>query len=298
MKFILKIYGYLLDKLAFIHDVLRIFTFTHGKLIAKQYKNGEKVFILGNGPSLKNVLENYTEELSQNNLFCVNGMATTPEYTVLKPKYYIFVDPVLTGLREYDVLSEDERIIRKKFIDSFVNKTEWDIVLFLPFSSQYKKWLMDELQKNEHIKPHFMKSVPSFREEEYIYDLMAKGYVAPQFQNVLIPAIYVSLIMGYKNIYLLGADHDWIKDWVVDENNNVIKSDKHFYKDSICEKKSKIDGQLEGLHYHDMLMSGYRAFWGYHRLQRLAKKMDADIYNCTQGSFIDAFERKNIADVI
>ena len=50
----------------------------------------------------------------------------------------------------------------------------------------------------------------------------------PFSQNVLVAAIYISLNLGYKNIYLLGADHSWAHDVSVNDDNQLCLNDRHF----------------------------------------------------------------------
>ena len=61
--------------------------------IKKNSINSQSCFILGNGPSLKNALNQYQGFLTSQVLFCVNGFSNTEYFEKLKPKYYVINAP-------------------------------------------------------------------------------------------------------------------------------------------------------------------------------------------------------------
>lgn len=286
------------DKIKYIGELLLILGWSHGSTRISQYKNGERIFLLGNGPSLKNVLSNCMDELRREKTFCVNNMSSCPEYSVIKPRYYVMVDPVYTGLIKRENLSDKEKKERDLVLDGIVKKTNWEMILFLPYSSQNQEWLISKLSTNKCVHPYFIRSVPFERRITGIgIWLMKKGYVAPRFQNVMIAAVYLSLMMGYKKVYLLGVDHNWMKNVNVNDNNELMLEYEHFYQEKIYQGNLVLDGEHAGWHYHDWLNAMQWMFVGYHQLAALAKNMETEIYNCTPGSFIDAFKRKSIQEV-
>ena len=97
--------------------------------------------------------------------------------------------------------------------------------------------------------------------------------------------------MGYTDITVYGADHSWMKTLSVDDNNNVVSVQPHFYKDNAAELK-RVDTTYRGLRLHNVVESFAIAFRSYHTLARFAAGHGIKIYNSTPGSFIDAFERR------
>jgi hypothetical protein len=108
---------------------------------------------------------------------------------------------------------------------------------------------------------------------------------------VLIPAIMAGIWLGYKEISIVGADHSWMQSIWVDDNNNVVSVQPHFYKDDEKEQK-RVDSEYKGYRLHQIINSFYVAFKSYHNIERFARSRGVKIYNATQGSYIDAFERR------
>ena len=67
---------------------------------------------------------------------------------------------------------------------------------------------------------------------------MENGWGMPRPHNVLIPSIILSMRMGFKKIYLAGADHSWLKEIFVSEDNEVFLTQKHFYDEKKAEART------------------------------------------------------------
>ena len=103
----------------------------------------------------------------------------------------------------------------------------------------------------------------------------------------------IAMKLGYGNVYITGADHSWTKTLSVNERNEVVSIQPHFYKeDENEEKRIKVDYLKYPL--HQIVHSFYVAFKAYHDIQRYALHRGVNIYNATPESFIDAFPRKSI----
>ena len=118
----------------------------------------------------------------------------------------------------------------------------------------------------------------------------------PRPRNVLIASIMIALREGYRDIYIVGADHTWSRDLWVDEKNRVISVQKHFYKDNDKEFE-RVAQEYAGYHLHDILNSLTIAFRSYHQISAYSAKIGAKITNCTPGSFIDAFPRSDLSSL-
>ena len=112
------------------------------------------------------------------------------------------------------------------------------------------------------------------------------GLGMPRPRNVLIPSIMTGLAMDYNVIYVAGADHSWLKEIWVNDDNIVMEDLNHFYD------KKGAEQYVSTKHLHDLLLSMHIAFKSYHDIKRYASRLNKKIYNITKGSFIDAFERK------
>lgn len=247
---------------------------------ARTPKADEPLVILANGPSLKQTLAERTEYLKSATTLCVNFMANTPEFQKIQPDFYVLADPhFFTGLNNENVQS----------LWSNISHAEHAMTLFVPTTryKQAKKLLGPKT--NVEIATFNFVGIDAFA---WLEDrAFASGRAMPRPRNVLIPSIMLGINAGFKEIYIAGADHSWLETIRVNDNNNVVSIQPHFYKDSEAETKRSVT-EYKGYHLHDILKSFYIAFNSYHQIARFARKKGINIYNSTTGSYIDAFPRK------
>jgi hypothetical protein len=104
-------------------------------------------------------------------------------------------------------------------------------------------------------------------------------------QNVLIAALLLAIYSDYKQIYLMGADSDWIRNIWVDEQNRLRLRDVHFYD---------TEDRIISVKIHELYMGLYYAFKSYTDIAEYSKHCGVKIYNTNLLSFIDVFEKKHI----
>ncbi|OFZ82140.1 MAG: hypothetical protein A2583_07440 [Bdellovibrionales bacterium RIFOXYD1_FULL_53_11] len=108
-------------------------------------------------------------------------------------------------------------------------------------------------------------------------------HALPAPHSVSIMALYAALFMGFKNIYLLGCDHDSILH--VGTNTHFYDEKNHaFRKSGATEKDEWLDMSTEALAMHNL-------FNQYKIVKTCATAHGATIYNATRGSLLDVFER-------
>lgn len=250
--------------------------------------HNESCIILGNGPSLKTSLKNNPSAFTTHPLVCVNSFSTTEEYLLLKPQYYVILD--------FAFWLNDDKVILDT-IEALKTKTTWPLHLFVPrLASKSKRFktLCDE-NKNIHLT-YFNYSVfngfPSIAHFFY-----RKNLAMPQSQNVLVAAIFLSINIGFKKMILVGADHTWHQTLHVNDNNILCFKDAHFYEN---EEKANYIPFKKGAHLtetfrmHEIMTTLGKTFYGYEVLKKYADNCGVDIYNASEVSFIDAFERKKL----
>ena len=116
----------------------------------------------------------------------------------------------------------------------------------------------------------------------------------PQSQNVLVASIFLAMNIEFKKIIIAGADHTWHQNLHLDEQNILYIKDIHFYNN---EEKINYRPFNKGLHInetfkiHEIFALWAKAFYGYIALEDYAKYKSCKIYNASEVTFIDAFER-------
>jgi len=94
---------------------------------------------------------------------------------------------------------------------------------------------------------------------------------------------------GYDEIDIVGADHSWTRTLTVGDDNRVYSVQPHYY-----DKDRQPDVAPFAGHIDDILESFMIAFRSYHTVRRYADHIGVRITNATPGSFIDAFERREL----
>ncbi|MCM1520029.1 MAG: DUF115 domain-containing protein [Lachnoclostridium sp.] len=262
-----------------LKSLVKIAVSSRGSDISKCRQEGDRIIIMGNGPSLAETIESHHELMKTVPLMAVNFAANTSEFFALKPRYYILADP-------HFFKSEDKNV--KLLLQNLAN-VDWKMTLIIPSRAR----IAPDLGANVEIRRFNMVSAEGFDWfEDKVY---SSGLAMPRPRNVLIPAIMTSISMGYKKIYIVGADHSWTRTLSVNERNEVVSIQPHFYAES-KEESERVTAVYRDVKLHEIINSFYVAFKAYHRIERFARRKGVTIYNSTPGSFIDAFERRPLPE--
>ena len=239
------------------------------------------LIIMGNGPSLRSFIDAGPELREGYELMAVNFAANAPEFRELRPQMYILADPHFFNGR-----STDSNVAR---LWETLSAVSWPMTLWLPLGHKAMAWpMLGSLPDNVAVK--WFNLTPLEGKGALVRLLMKTGFGMPRPRNVLIPAIMTSLHAGYREIYLVGADHTWSQSLWVDDKIRVVSVQPHFYKDN--EKEAdRVASEYAGYHLHDILGSLTIAFRSYFDIADHASRIGARIINATPGSFIDAFPR-------
>lgn len=239
--------------------------------------SGEELVILGNGPSLNDTIANHGDFLKSHKLLAVNFAANTGEFSVLLPDYYVLADPLFFN---GTALENVQKLWNR------LNAVEHRMTLCIPAKYKNKSLPLN----NSNIKTVYYNLTPVEGFDFIENWAYSTGLGMPRPRNVLIPSIMLALRLGFKKIYIAGADHSWTKTISVDDDNNVVSIQPHFYKENEKEEQ-RIRKDYMNYPLHQIMHSFYVAFKSYHTIERYAQKTGAKILNITPGSFIDAFER-------
>ncbi len=250
----------------------------------------QELVILGNGPSLKNFLSQKKDFLKDKAILAVNHFADTQEFIVLKPDYYVINVPEFWSDNvENDVLERRDILLK-----NLKENTQWNMILFLGRGAQKSELWKNLSKENKNIHLHFFNTNPMEGFEFFKFFCFKKGCGMPRPHNVLIPSLILAIRMSFEKIYIAGADHSWMKELFVADDNTVYLTQKHFYDEQTATPDvMKMEGRGKRK-MHEILIKFVRAFEGYHIIDKFARKNHIKILNITPGSMIDAFERKKL----
>ena len=275
-----------------IMDTLRI-PFRSKRLCRAKYENKAQkhtISILCTGPSMNDGVEELLAKNMLTDFFAVNDFAQSELYKKTAPKYYVLLDPAY-WVDNRDT-NECDVIARNKTFSAINNLTTWDMTIFFPVEARNSKFIQEAITNN-HVKVepfNYFQFYPT-KTEFYNY-ILENNWGCVPVGNVLGGALYLSINMGYNEIYLFGVEHSWLKDVRVNNNNQVCTIKKHFYGEGELEPWMKSDGSCFKM--FELLDAISTHFKGYFFLDWYAKKHNVRILNCTEGSFIDSFERVKV----
>ncbi len=242
--------------------------------------NGRKIRIIANGPTLLEELD--AAPKIDTDYLMLNNSAGTEIFFKIKPTRYVMVDPLFFT----KILIEDDA-----FRDAFLS-VDWNMLIFVPAScvSMVRKLFAS----NRFLKVQPIPSgIPANVKIRSVRNFFFKHYLAsPPLQNVVVGAIYSSIMSGFSNIELFGVGHSWTTQLAVNDQNQVCLRDVHYY-----EKDAPMQPwlQCDGVPYRmDVILRDLaQMFCSYWDLRYFADAVgDIRIVNKTRGSFIDAFDRE------
>ncbi len=281
MKTLFNIKSYVVVLLKTISSLIRVLLkskFNLGQKIHHfDFSPGTIIRVLGNGKSLSEVELTYNDKIDY---LVVNRHVLASNYTVIKPKYYVFADPHFYNTDEgMDLLNRIKEV------------TNWKMRIFFPYSPKHKKSITYDLCENKLLDVVFYNNTLFLGFEKMRYFMYQRNWGVPAFQNVLAASVYLSIMMNYNRVELYGVEHSWLKNLIVNENNEVCLLNPHFYDKSESKLKTWKEIQGHDIKLHQAIRLYALMFESYHELQSYAQKKGSTIINCTKDSYIDAFQR-------
>ena len=232
--------------------------FKHRTLLANNKSQcnihqGEIVYVLGNGPSLKNVS---LIDLKSSKVITMNHFELHPAKDELDIVAHCIGEP-------YRVATWEDPA---PMINGVKSKSYW----FNLDANEY----FSKVRTNKNIYYY----LPGVSEHAGILSGEDPSGVALQYQSTSQMAIMVAMYMGFQEIRLAGFDHDWL----VTRGNSP-----HFYDDS----DEVPPADLSKFSYTQMIRISLRLFEIYERINEIAQKKGVKIYNCSEPSYLDIFPR-------
>jgi len=241
--------------------------------------------VCGNGPSLSKSLYEIENKLENYDIIVVNFMALSPEYQQFKPKTYVLCDPAF-----WLETNEQTKTKVMTFYRHLSNITHWEIQLYIPYESKKVKEINQILSANKKIQIVYYNKTKIEGFKSIQYPIINKQWGMFKPQNVLVAALMLAIYSKYENIYLVGAESDFLMHVWVDNENKVRMDDYHFYKEKPDETK-RIISEFD---YANLVQAFLNMFKSYNCISLYAKQKKINIINATPFSNIDAFERGSI----
>jgi hypothetical protein len=218
--------------------------------LIKQYKNihsGERCFIVATGPSL--TIEDL-EKLKNETTFSMNSIVMALKDTSWSPDYYGIQDPFV-----YEKIKEE--IIKSDIPNKFYGDR-----LYRMFDLPENSVVFPHNLLNHKIKHNNYNS--KFSDDSYlvVYD----GY------SITYSLIQIAVYMGFKEIYLLGAD------------TNYEKDKQHFREHEVKDASYR--------------QAGIRMIEAYKVAKKYADENGIKIYNATRGGMLEVFPRVDLDEVL
>ncbi|MBL7890819.1 MAG: DUF115 domain-containing protein [Bacteroidia bacterium] len=245
-------------------------------------------YVLANGPSLKQSLEKHYEKISKSELICVNTFSITNEYRQLKPKYYVMIDPFFWNGKTEVVINT---------LKAITEKTDWPMYLLVPQAATKSVAFQNIVAKNKNVILTPFNYTVFKGYEKAAFWFYRKNLAMPQSLNVAITALFLSINLGFKEVYLLGADHTWHENLHMSDDNVLHTKVTHFYENDQEIKYIpflKAGNPNVTQKAHEFFDIWSRTFSAYMILERYSKFHHCKIYNASEVSFIDAFTRKKL----
>lgn len=261
-----------------------------GRAGAPDMHPSKRMLILGNGPSLSEQMPKLIEQKvwEQGDLLAVNFFATSEEFSVLKPKYYVLSDPQF-----FRQAGRSERV--EAMYKALAERVTWPMTLYVQYYNPEKFDYAAAVGHNPNIRiVRFHTTLfRGFRSVEFW--CYRRGLGSGNFGTVVQNGEFIAMLLGYRTIELYGVDHTLLEGLMVDDNNRLCRTQSHYYDaEPASPKPIFVNATTPPRPYtmYTYLAETAELFRGHEVLAEYAREQGVQIINCTRGSMIDAYHRR------
>ncbi len=253
--------------LYFIKSLFGKSKFMNKNVELKGLHTGKRVFIIGNGPSVK---QQNIKVLKDEIVFSVNRGYMHEDYEYIKPNYHVFVDPKLAS-GEWDISMLDEVLKKNPGVIFLLNSKWYKLDKFKPYLND-QKYKIYWLNTSLFFTPFY---------KNRIIDLKYATYGGAVLGQAIVSAVY----MGAKNIYLIGVESTGLC-------HELLKENSHFYGvNEENDKKNMVDIYKD--FYHSYLYLKYL-----YNFSQYSKDKNFKVINCSVGGILNMFDRQRYEDLL
>ncbi|MDM8209873.1 hypothetical protein [Mediterraneibacter glycyrrhizinilyticus] len=250
-----------------------------------KYKNihkGKRCFILGNGPSIKDV---DFDSLHGEFVFTVNQSARMKDFYKLNTNYHFWADPMF--FKRFDDASSEELLNIMKAVNTDNNRP----VVFFPL--EQKKFIVENNLAQELNVQYFQGAIHFYAGYDHAIDFT--GYT-PSYCTVVQWCISMAIYMGFKEIYLLGCDNTSL---LVTLKSALKQNDDEDYGYHVTEnEKRRMEKQLEVNSVEVYTESYLKNIRQYRYLYEYCKKRKIKLVNCSSTTILDSLPRISLESVL
>lgn len=219
----------------------------------KNSRAGRRCFIIATGPSLT---PEDLELLKNEDTFGVNSIFLMYDKTAWRPTYYVCTDaPYFSKMIKFYGLNPIKLCSEKIFLNADTKKSNPH------FTSDRIHWIS--------FSP--WNRIYDFNKYQLLTDISHGMFAFGTVTNIVIT---IAMYMGYKDIYIIGADCSNLNQHFINDVTDKHKDEKYV--------RDVIHAQLKG----------------YEIMKKEAFKRGVYIYNATRGGALEVFPRVDLNDVL
>ncbi|MCD8107088.1 MAG: DUF115 domain-containing protein [Oscillospiraceae bacterium] len=231
--------------------------------VLKDLYYGESCFIIGNGPSLT---INDLEKLDGKHTFAANRIYSLLDKTSWRPQFYTCVD--------HEAYKEFGNKIMEVGSEKFF------------FDYNGKHYIKNDAPNNAEV--YYVNHYEPFKVSKWglsqavISEDISKFVSASN--TVTFVSMQIAIYMGFKNIYLVGVDHQYARQ-ILSDGTIIENKDVKTYAEGI------LDSGV-GLQCIDATTNAYEV------AQKYCENHDVKIYNATRGGKLEVFPRVDFDHIL
>jgi hypothetical protein len=250
--------------------------------------------VLGNGPSLSESLATQLDFIRQTEIVCVNNFAHAAVFVDLKPANYVISDP------NYFLFTDQttDRPDIRQTLTALLTIVDWPMTLYVPHFAK-KSYVTQQIERqNSRIRIVYFNYTVVTGFPWLTHRLIRAGLGMIQAQTVIVAAMTLMVNRGFGKIYLFGADTSWHEQIRLDDNNQLMLKQLHFYErpQDVTHQPVYSDAQRKRtFSMAAQFLSLHKVFRGYEVLRDYADFRGVQILNASAKSYIDAFLREVVS---
>jgi hypothetical protein len=291
--------NYLL-KIIIITDIVikkKIFPIKYNEIL-KIKSSFEECYIISSGPSINN---QDLKKLNNKITFVSNDFHTYKDFKLIRPTFYCLLDggnfnPTLNreGVTKNNKMNPRilERLKKINFERSNLAK---DCTFILPLQSA--KSGVEKYNFFPNKKIIYLRML-SFDIADFIPNNLEINAGLPFSFNVLPWKICLALLMGFKKIYLIGAEQDMYINNTHFLNNKDRKKDQELYLNAFDQKYEKNKHLYPNTSNYISMYLTKNILKAHMNLKNFSEEKNAKIINLTPGGILDVYDTKNFDDEV